>query len=117
MEENRKVYSTQQGRLCPDCKRTINTCICKEQKRNSKKGSGKVRVSREVKGRGGKTVTVVAGLAYTQEELREFATELKRKFGVGGAVKDGSVEIQGDHSGAVMKFLLSKGIQAKRSGG
>ncbi|MEC7838975.1 MAG: translation initiation factor Sui1 [Chlamydiota bacterium] len=117
MENCKKVYSTEYGKICPDCNEPVKSCLCKKKRDSAVLGSGIVRVSREAKGRGGKTVTVIKGLAFTQEQLRSLATELKRKLGVGGAVKEGNIEMQGDHVAFVIKYFASKGIQSKRSGG
>lgn len=76
-----------------------------------------VRVLLEKKGRGGKTVSVVAGLRLNDEALRELSTELKRRCGTGGTVKDGIIEIQGDHRDVLMSVLKEKGYTVKRVGG
>lgn len=109
------VYSTDGGRHCPDCKQPQNSCTCNAA--NALLGDGRVRVRRESKGRGGKTVTLVTGLAQTAAELRETARQLKQACGVGGAVKDAAIEIQGDQVDKVLQWLNSRGHEAKRSGG
>lgn len=76
-----------------------------------------VRVVLEKKGRGGKTVSIVAGLRLNDEDLRELSTELKRRCGTGGTVKDGLIEIQGDHRDVLMSVLKDKGYTVKRVGG
>ena len=76
-----------------------------------------MRVRRETKGRGGKTVTTVSGLAMNQEQLTVLLKDLKRLCGAGGAIKDGVIEVQGDHCDAVLRELSARGIQAKRAGG
>jgi translation initiation factor 1 len=80
-------------------------------------GNGVVRVSRESKGRGGKTATVIKGLALNGDALIELAKKLKAACGSGGAVKDGVIEIQGDHCDKVVVLLEKDGIKSKRSGG
>lgn len=80
-------------------------------------GPAKVRVSREVAGRAGKGVSVVSGLPLAPVELEALATRLKRLCGAGGAVKDGRIEIQGDHRDRLVAELLELGYEAKRSGG
>ena len=75
---------------------------------------GVVRVFREKGGRGGKTVTVVRGLS---GDLNAVAKDLKRLCATGGAVKDGAIEIQGDHRDKVVARLLSEGYRAKPAGG
>lgn len=76
-----------------------------------------VRVSREVKGRGGKTVTLVKGVPLDGEGLNLLGKQLKSACGSGGTVKDGVVEIQGDHVERVIDTLLAQGLRAKRTGG
>lgn len=86
-----------------------------EAKISSSKDS--VRVSRESKGRGGKTVTIVSGLALDDANLQELSKRLKQVCGTGGTVKDGKIEIQGDQCDRVLAELQNKGYKAKRSGG
>ena len=81
------------------------------------KGDGNVRVRRETNGRGGKTVTTIMGLALNQVELHAILKDLKRVCGAGGAMKDGTLEIQGDHCDLVLRELDRRGIKAKRAGG
>ena len=77
----------------------------------------RVRVGREVAGRGGKGVTVVSGLALDAAQLEEFAARFKRLCGAGGAVKDGRIEIQGEHRDRLVAELCRLGFEAKRAGG
>ncbi|MET0290751.1 MAG: stress response translation initiation inhibitor YciH [Steroidobacteraceae bacterium] len=77
----------------------------------------KVRVGREVSGRGGKAVTVVTGLVLGAAELEALAGELKRGCGAGGGVRDGRIEIQGEQRDKVVAELVKRGYPAKRSGG
>lgn len=109
------VYSTDGGRHCPGCKEPINDCTCNRE--GALLGDGHVRVSRESKGRGGKTVTVISGLPLTAAQLKESAKQLKQACGVGGAVKGGMIEIQGDQQEKVLQWLAAQGYKAKRSGG
>lgn len=121
------VYSTESGRMCPVCRRPIAQCSCKRagpggtgiagQARNAGQGDGIVRVSRETKGRGGKAVTLVRGLALAPDALDQLARQLKAACGSGGTVKDGVVEVQGDHCDKVMALLQAQGHSVKRSGG
>jgi translation initiation factor 1 len=74
-------------------------------------------VRREVKGRRGKTVTSIEGIPLPEDELRLFASELKRLCGTGGSVKDGVIEIQGDHRDTLIAALESRGYTVKRAGG
>lgn len=77
----------------------------------------RVRVGREVAGRGGKAVSVISGLVLDENAMAELATRLKKLCGAGGAVKDGSIEIQGDHRDRLVAELLKLGYPARRSGG
>jgi translation initiation factor 1 len=79
--------------------------------------AARVRVGREVAGRGGKGVTVVSGLTLDVAQLDELATRLKRLCGAGGAVKDGRIEIQGEHRDRLVAELCRLGFEAKRAGG
>lgn len=116
MATNRSlVYSTETGRHCPDCEQPIDECCCCQDK--GPEGDGIVRVSLDTKGRKGKGVTLIKGLLLQAAELKKLAKELKQKCGVGGAVKNFDVEIQGDHRELVIKLLQDKGYQVKRSGG
>ena len=80
-------------------------------------GDGVVRVSRETQGRGGKSVTVIRGLALSGADLGALAKRLKTACGAGGTVKDGVVEVQGDHGERAMAFLVGEGFKVKRAGG
>jgi translation initiation factor 1 len=113
---NRLVYSTEHGRVCPECGRPRARCACRERAR-APRGDGVVRVRREKKGRRGKTVTSVAGIPLPPDELGELAAELKRSCGTGGSVKNGVIEIQGDHGDALIETLRSRGYTVKRAGG
>ena len=77
----------------------------------------KVRVSREVSGRGGKGVSVITGLPLNDDALEALATQLKKTCGAGGGVKDGRIEIEGDHRDRLVAELVKRGYAAKRSGG
>jgi len=76
-----------------------------------------VRVGRETKGRGGKGVTVITGLRLSVAELERLAGDLKRRCGCGGTVREGIIEIQGDHRDVIVAVLMERGFDAKRSGG
>lgn len=109
------VFSTEQGRMCPDCRHPVSDCICKEPA--PPKGGGIVRVSRETKGRKGKGVTLVTGIPLNEKELKAYAKLLKAKCGTGGTVKDGVVEIQGDQRDTLVALLEQKGWTVKKAGG
>jgi translation initiation factor 1 len=112
------VYSTESGRMCPVCRRPIAQCVCAKANVSALAPSdGIVRVSRETKGRGGKAVTVVRGLAMDSASLAKLAQQLKAACGSGGTVKEGVIEVQGDHCDKVMALLKGQGHIVKRAGG
>jgi translation initiation factor 1 len=78
---------------------------------------GRVKVRRETSGRRGKAVTTVAGVPLDDDGLRALAGRLKRRCGVGGSVKDGVIELQGDHRDAVLALLTDEGYDVVRAGG
>lgn len=110
------VWSSEHGRICPGCGKPATACAC-GRKPARPAGDGIVRVRRETKGRGGKTVTVVAGVPRDDGGIRELAGELKRRCGTGGTVKDGEIEIQGDHRDLIVAELEKRGYTVKRAGG
>lgn len=110
------VYSTDSGRMCPGCRRPIVACACGQAVAVAP-SDGVVRVSRETQGRAGKGVTVIRGLALAPAELAELGKRLKTACGAGGTVKDGVIEIQGDHRDTVIAALGKLGRTVKRSGG
>jgi len=86
--------------------------------RSTRPASGaRVRVAREVAGRGGKGVSVIAGLPLFAADLEALASRLKRLCGAGGAVRDGVIEIQGEHRDRLVAELRKLGYDAKRAGG
>jgi translation initiation factor 1 len=112
------VYSTGVGRICPGCRRPQAQCACKTAAgAAARANAGKVRVSRQTQSRAGKAVTLISGLPLDDAQLATLARELKRQCGSGGTVKDGAIEIQGEHRDAVVAELLRRGFDAKRSGG
>lgn len=111
------VYSTEGGRMCPACRRPVAQCTCRQAARAVPAGDGIVRVLRESKGRGGKTVTVVRGAPGDAAAVAQLGQQLKAACGSGGTVKDGQIEIQGDHADKVLALLLAQGMKAKRAGG
>jgi translation initiation factor 1 len=77
----------------------------------------RVRVGRQTAGRGGKGVTVITGLPLSAADLEALATRLKKLCGAGGAVRDGAIEIQGEHRDRLVEELTRLGYEAKRAGG
>lgn len=111
------VYSTDSGRMCPACRQPLAGCVCKALAKAAPVGDGIARVTREKQGRGGKTVTVVRGLALDAESLLALGKRLRAACGAGGTTKDGVLEVQGDHADKVLALLLAEGHKAKRAGG
>ena len=109
------VYSTESGRMCPDCRQPVAACACSAAARVV--GDGVVRVSRQSKGRGGKTVTLVKGVALDPVALALLGKQLRTACGSGGTVKDGVIEVQGDHCELVMDTLTKLGHAPTRAGG
>lgn len=110
------VYSTDGGRMCPSCRRPLGQCSCGRDKSASAPG-GAVRVSRETKGRNGKSVTVIRGLPVDAAGLLLLGKELRSACGSGGTVKDGVIEVQGDHRDRVVEILSKRFGNVKRAGG
>ena len=111
------VYSTESGRTCPSCRQALADCRCAALARAKPSGDGIARVSRESKGRGGKTVTLVRGLNLDDAALQAMGKSLRAACGAGGTVKDGVIEVQGDHRDRVVAWLLAQGVVAKAAGG
>jgi translation initiation factor 1 len=107
------VYSTDGGRMCPGCRLALAQCAC--QARAVPAGDGVVRVLLQTKGRGGKSVTIVKGLALDAMALSVLGKQLRSACGCGGTVKDGVIEIQGDHCARVIEALAGHGHRAKRT--
>jgi translation initiation factor 1 len=110
----RIVYSTEAGRICSGCGWPQRDCRCSRSTGHESvpaKVVAKLRV--EKKGRGGKTVTVVFDLPRNDAFLVELSRDLKRACGVGGAVSDNTVELQGDVRDRVRELLLKRGYTVK----
>jgi len=120
MDNSQLVYSTETGKICPLCQKPVLECTCKKKKSRSQtniKYDGIIRIQRETKGRKGKTVTTVSGFQLADDELKNLATQLKRRCGTGGSVKDGTIIIQGDHRDTLITELKNRGFKAKIAGG
>jgi translation initiation factor 1 len=116
------VYSTDSGRMCPMCRQPVAQCQCLSAAQakvaaTQAASDGVVRVQRESKGRGGKSVTLVKGLVMDAAHLTQLAKQLKAACGSGGTVKDGVIEVQGDHVETLMAALVKQGYRVKRVGG
>ncbi|MBE2896652.1 stress response translation initiation inhibitor YciH [Pasteurellaceae bacterium HPA106] len=103
---NPLVYSTETGR--------IKAAPAQEE---VPQGDGVVRIQRQVSGRKGKGVSVITGLGLDKKALSTLASELKKKCGCGGAVKDFTIEIQGDNRELIRQLLEQKGYKVKLAGG
>jgi translation initiation factor 1 len=111
--KGRLVYSTDAGRICPECGWPMADCKCSRNRvvdhpvpSGPRQIVAKLRM--EKKGRGGKIVTVVAGLPQNAAFLKELCQELKRACGTGGAVSDDTIELQGDLRDRIRAYLLKK---------
>ena len=109
------VYSTDPDfQLCPRCKRY--PCRCPKPV-SQPPGQQTAAIRRETKGRGGKTVTVIHNLQLSPDDLKALAARLKQACGTGGTVKDGTIEIQGDHREKIAAQLRALGYKTKFTGG
>jgi len=103
------VYSTDGGRVRPDARRMSGE--------SAKKSYGIVRIMRDRKQGGGQTVTVIEGVVANEAELTCLAQQLNNLAGSHGTVKDGTIEIQGDHRDKIQAKLTEMGYKVKRAGG
>jgi len=123
MSNSRLVFSTETGRICPQCSQPQKECRCKKRKpkmvsqKNAYPADGIVRIRREVKGRRGKTVTTVYGVPLEGPELKRLAKSLKQRCGSGGSIKDGVIVIQGDHRYTLATAVRARGYPVKIAGG
>ena len=115
-DNSRLVYSSEAGRICTACRQPEKDCRCGSRQAGAG-GDGVVRIGRQTKGRKGKGVTLMSGVPLAGGELKRLAKELKQKCGTGGTVKDGIIEIQGDHRDLLVELLTAKGWPVKKSGG
>jgi translation initiation factor 1 len=117
IEASKTVYTTESGRICPKCGQPVSQCRCKKAPTPAPAGDGVIRVGLEKKGRGGKTVSIISGLPGNEATLQALLTECKRRCGSGGTIKNGVIEIQGDHRDLLIEILTGKGFKPKRVGG
>lgn len=118
--DRRLVYSTEHGTVEKSSRPSGSSCRKKSRSTSSvikKPAKQGVRIRRESKGRGGKTVSVVEGLPLDGPELKALLKRLKATLGTGGTLKDGAIEIQGDHRERLLGLLQAEGFKAKHSGG
>ena len=110
----RIVYSTGTGRVCPGCGWPSRECKCSRSEPDVPVPTRLVaKLRMEKKGRGGKTVSVVDGLPHNAAFLKELCQDLKRACGTGGAVSEGTIELQGDLRDRIRELLLKKGFVVK----
>jgi len=123
----RVVYDSALGgqNLCPRCGKRLDRCAC-DKRRAAPAASapaaslprdGVLRILRDRKNRGGKVVTVVAGVPGGPDAVARLAADLKRLCGTGGTVKGDAVEIQGDHRERIAALLRERGFPVKLAGG
>ncbi|MFT7686531.1 MAG: translation initiation factor 1 [Candidatus Azotimanducaceae bacterium] len=110
------VYSTDVGRVCPDCGKAKAECNCKVQTAAAP-SDGIVRLQRQVKGRAGKPIVIISGLALDAQALKKLAKKLKSTCGVGGTTEGNDILIQGDKRDLIKTTLESQGFKVKLSGG
>jgi len=115
MSDSKLVYSTGGNNHCKSCGKPLRKCQCKTNTKTTP-SDGIVRISRESKGRGGKTVSVIRGIPLPEKDLQKLAKQLKSQCGSGGTVKDGVIEIQGDHR-ELLQEKLSASYNVKLTGG
>jgi translation initiation factor 1 len=105
------VYSTSEGAICPAHGKAIGSCVCRNrQKATTPKTDGIVRLRYETKGRKGRGMTLIAGLALSEAALLDLARQLKQRFATGGAVKDYVIELQGDFRKQAEQELRKLGV-------
>ncbi len=120
MSESRLVYSTSNSSTCPGCNKPLRKCLCRLVQ---DKGQPRqvlepiIRIGRESKGRKGKGVTLLSGFTLPEEELKALAKKLKALCGSGGTVKQGIIEIQGDHRELLKRELEKDFKNVKLAGG
>ena len=110
------VYSTELGRVCPGCGHPAQKCCC-SKKKSQDFGDGIVRISRQTKGRKGAGVCIITGLPVDELTLKKIGQNLKKKCGTGGTIKNGVIEIQGDHRDLLVATLTQLGFKTKLAGG
>ena len=116
-DEFRIVYSTGTPLKCERCGKKRHKCSCTSADESNNQPDGTVRVRREVKRRGGKTVTVIFGLALSKSEKQALLSDIKKLYGCGGTLRDDTLEIQGDRVVEMIELLRKKGFVVKQAGG
>ncbi|HTM26977.1 MAG TPA: hypothetical protein VL225_17390 [Vicinamibacterales bacterium] len=109
----RLVYSSAAGRICPGCGQPERGCRCDRAASEAVPDRPIAKVRMEKAGRGGKTVTVVFGLPHNAVFLKDLAQQLKRACGTGGTSTEDGVELQGDLRERVREYLRARGFQVR----
>ncbi len=109
----RPAYETGRGRLCPRCGWPADDCHCSSRADEPVPAKVSCVLRLEKKGRGGKTVTVVAGLPRNRAFVATLAADLKRACGTGGTAAEDAVEIQGDQRERLRSLLLARGYAVR----
>lgn len=113
--DSQLIYSTDKGKICPDCARPIKECACLRMRRSAvPETGGKVKIRHETAGRKNKGVTIIYGLPLSRDELEKLAGKLKSTFGTGGSVKDHTIELQGDQREKVAVELRRLGYAVNK---
>jgi translation initiation factor 1 len=115
-DERPIVYSStwEENPVCPRCGK--NPCVC-QQKISLPPPRQTLTIRREVKGRGGKTVTTISNIILSEQDIKHLAKSLKKVCGTGGTVKLQTIEIQGDFREKIAVYLQKQGYKIKFSGG
>lgn len=114
-----RVYSTDPADpvRCRQCLRLLAECVCgTHAPRHPQVGDGVVRLKRETKGRKGTGVTLITGLPLAADELEALASRFKKLCGVGGTVREGVIEIQGEQRARLQPELEKLGYRVKIAG-
>ncbi len=113
MPNNKTVWSSEQG----DLRKTLSPQPSPKERGSLPSQQQTIYLHRESAGRGGKAVTLVKNLVLSAEEMKSLAKRLKQECGTGGTVKDGVIEIQGEHRERIAVLLLKLGYKVKIAGG
>ena len=114
---SRLVYSTDGGRVPDESKSDAGRSPAPTRPAPGTPNDGVVRIRRDKKARGGKTVTLITGLPGTASELDVILKELKQHCGSGGTREGVVLLIQGDHRERLQARLQALGHRVKLSGG
>ena len=111
------VYSTETGRHCSSCGQPQAQCLCRKKEKNTIPSGSTVKISRQTKGRRGSSVSLISGIPLPADQMKILAKDLKKICGSGGTLKNGIIEIQGDHRELLMEQLTRRGFKVKLAGG